>query len=65
VLPTGRTARFFSPLGVEDFVKRMSVIGVEPDVFARIGPHARRLAELEGLEAHAQSIGVRLDRLRD
>jgi histidinol dehydrogenase len=64
VLPTGGTARFFSPLGVEDFLKRMSVIGLEPERLEEIGPHAMRLAELEGLGAHARSVGVRLERGR-
>ena len=60
VLPTGGTARFFSPLGVEDFVKRMSVLGFEREPYQRIAPHAVRLAELEGLSAHARSLAIRL-----
>ncbi len=62
VLPTGGTARFFSPLGVEDFLRRMSVIQLEPESIARIGPHAVRLAELEGLYAHARAVALRLER---
>ena len=62
VLPTGGTARFFSPLGVEDFLKRMSVIGLERTTVERIGPHAVRLAELEGLFAHARSVTIRLEK---
>ena len=62
VLPTGGTARFFSPLGVEDFLKRMSVIGLERTIVERIGPHAARLAELEGLFAHARSVTIRLEK---
>ena len=62
VLPTGGTARFFSPLGVEDFLKRMSLIGLDPAALERIGPDAVRLAELEGLFAHARSVTIRLKR---
>jgi histidinol dehydrogenase len=62
VLPTGGTARFFSPLGVEDFLKRMSVIGLESTALERIGPYAVRLAELEGLFAHARSVTIRLQK---
>jgi histidinol dehydrogenase len=60
VLPTGGTSRFFSPLGVEDFLKRMSVIGLGAECLARLGPHVVRLAELEGLHAHARSVALRL-----
>jgi histidinol dehydrogenase len=62
VLPTGGTARFFSVVGVEDFQKRSSLIRIGARVFARIGPAARRLAELEGLEAHARALALRLER---
>jgi histidinol dehydrogenase len=60
VLPTGATARFGSPLGVYDFVKRMSIIGGTERALRRLGPAVVRLAELEGLEAHARSVKVRL-----
>jgi histidinol dehydrogenase len=62
VLPTGGTARFFSVLGVEDFLKRMSVVGLKPTALATLGPPAVRLAELEGLFAHARAIALRLER---
>lgn len=62
VLPTGGTARFFSPLGVEDFQKRMSVIRLGQEQLEAAGPHAVRLAELEGLHGHAHSISLRLRR---
>ena len=62
VLPTGGTARFFSVVGVEDFQKRSSLIRIGAAEFARIAPAARRLAELEGLEAHARAIALRLER---
>jgi len=60
VLPTGGTARFASPLGVYDFVKRTSLIEAGPRTLARLGPAAARLARLEGLEAHARSVERRL-----
>lgn len=60
VLPTGGTARFFSPLGVEDFVKRISVIGLDAAALAKLGPSAARLADLEGLDAHARAVRRRL-----
>jgi histidinol dehydrogenase len=62
VLPTGATARFGSPLGVYDFIKRTSIIGGTERALDRLGPTVLRLAELEGLEAHARSVRVRLRR---
>ena len=55
VLPTGRTARFSSPLGVYDFQKRSSVLRLTPDAARALGPVAATLARGEGLEAHARS----------
>jgi histidinol dehydrogenase len=55
VLPTSRTARFSSPLGVYDFQKRSSLIGATPAAAAALGRHAAVLARAEGLEAHARS----------
>jgi histidinol dehydrogenase len=60
VLPTGGGARFASGLGVHDFLKRSSVIGLDRPALERIGPSARRLAEAEGLHAHALSVALRL-----
>jgi histidinol dehydrogenase len=60
VLPTSRTARFSSPLGVYDFQKRSSVIGVSPAGARRRGPGAATLARAQGLEAHARSAEWRL-----
>jgi histidinol dehydrogenase len=60
VLPTGGTARFASPLGVYDFVKRTSVISAGPRTLARLGPAVVRLARLEGLEAHGRAVERRL-----
>ncbi|HIJ83176.1 MAG TPA: histidinol dehydrogenase, partial [Magnetococcales bacterium] len=61
VLPTSRTARFSSPLGVHDFIKRTSIIGCSPQSLAAIGPAASQLAAAEGLTAHQLSIDLRLD----
>lgn len=59
-LPTGGTARFSSPLGVYDFVKRMSVISFSRASFGKLGGSVKRFADLEGLEAHGQSAALRL-----
>ncbi|MEJ2471310.1 MAG: histidinol dehydrogenase [Desulfuromonadales bacterium] len=59
-LPTGGTARFFSPLGTEDFVKKSSLIGFSQEGLRRLGDSIIRIAELEGLEAHARSVAIRL-----
>ena len=60
VLPTARTARFSSPLGVYDFQKRTSVIGVSPAGAQTLGRIAARLAHGERLPAHARSAELRL-----
>jgi histidinol dehydrogenase len=60
VLPTSRTARFSSPLGVYDFQKRSSIIKVSPAGAVSLGQIAATLARSEGLEAHAQSADFRL-----
>jgi histidinol dehydrogenase len=60
VLPTVRTARFSSPLGVYDFVKRSNVIHVSADGAQRLGPVAATLARGEHLVAHAMSAELRL-----
>lgn len=61
-LPTGSTARFYSPLGVYDFTKRTSVIGVTRQAVDTLGPVAVRIARSEDLEAHARSVECRLDK---
>ncbi len=60
VLPTSRTARFSSPLGVYDFQKRSSIINVSQAGAQTLGKVAATLARAEGLEAHAQSADFRL-----
>jgi histidinol dehydrogenase len=60
VLPTSGTARFSSPLGVYDFQKRTSLIGVSQEGAQRLGRIAATLAEGEGLQAHARSATARI-----
>ena len=64
VLPTGRTARFASGLGVLDFMKRTTILGCGREAFAALAGPAARLARAEGLEAHARAVEMRLDRRR-
>lgn len=59
-LPTGGTARFFSPLSVDDFVKKSSIVYFSEDGLNRLGKQIVKIAELEGLEAHAKSVNIRL-----
>lgn len=60
VLPTARTARFASGLGVLDFMKRTSLLGCTPSALAALADATVQLAETEGLEAHGRSVSVRL-----
>ena len=60
VLPTGGTARFSSPLGVDDFVKRTSVLSFSQKGLERYAKAAVRLAEMESLEGHGRSVRLRL-----
>jgi len=62
VLPTSRSARFASGLGVLDFMKRTSILKCGPEQLRRLGPAAVALGEAEGLEAHARSVRMRLER---
>jgi histidinol dehydrogenase len=62
VLPTARSARFSSGLGVLDFMKRTSLLKCGPDQLRALGPAAITLGEAEGLTAHARSVAIRLNR---
>jgi histidinol dehydrogenase len=62
VLPTGGTARYASPLGVYDFVKRTSVVRYTPTRLLREAPAIVALAEAEGLYAHAEAVRMRVSR---
>src|SRR5215218_9397451 len=62
VLPTARSARFSSGLGVLDFMKRTSILRLDADALGKLGPAAIALGEAEGLGAHARSVAMRLNR---
>ena len=61
VLPTARSARFSSGLGVLDFMKRTSILKCSPESLRALGPSAIALGETEGLQAHARSVAIRLN----
>ena len=61
VLPTARSARFSSGLGVIDFMKRTSLLKCGPEQLRALGPAAITLGEAEGLYAHARSVAIRLN----
>ncbi len=65
VLPTARSARFSSGLGVLDFMKRTTLARMTPSALAAIGPAAETLARSESLEAHGLSVRARLDQLNE
>jgi histidinol dehydrogenase len=60
IMPTGQTARFSSPLNVQDFLKITSVFGVAPATARELGDAASTLAQVEGLTAHAQAVRMRM-----
>jgi histidinol dehydrogenase len=59
VLPTGRSARYTSPLGVATFLKRQSLLRLSPADAAAMAPWVERLADAEGLTHHGRSAGLR------
>ena len=61
VLPTARSARFSSGLGVLDFMKRTSILKCGPEQLRALAPAAIALGEAEGLDAHARSVAMRLN----
>jgi histidinol dehydrogenase len=60
VLPTGRTARFFSPLSFDDYVKKSNIIAYSKEELVKVKDHIARIAQMEGLDAHAKSMESRL-----
>ncbi|MEM8744625.1 MAG: histidinol dehydrogenase [Pseudomonadota bacterium] len=64
VLPTARSARFSSGLGVLDFMKRSSILKLGPETLAALATSAMTLAKAEGLEAHSRSVAIRLNQER-
>jgi len=63
-LPTGGTARWASPLGVYDFLKRSSMLEFSREAFTDIAPYVETVADIEGLEAHGNAVRVRKAKLR-
>jgi histidinol dehydrogenase len=61
-LPTGGTSRFFSPLSVDDFVKKSSIVYFSQSGLQRLGTDIVRIAGLEGLEAHGRSVTIRQEK---
>ena len=61
ILPTNGTARFFSPLSVDDFIKKSSIISYSREALYRAHEDIERFAKSEGLSAHANSIAVRFE----
>ena len=59
VLPTGGAARFASPLGAYDFLKRTSIIEASMGAMAALGPTVAHLARMEGFEGHARAMELR------
>ncbi len=64
ILPTGGTARFSSPLGVYDFVKRMNVLSFSSQALEKLGKQTAYFAQMEGLDAHAHSVIVRNNNIK-
>ncbi|GAB6100776.1 hypothetical protein JCM16358_26550 [Halanaerocella petrolearia] len=61
VLPTGGSAKFYSPLNLDDFVKKSSIIHYSKEGLDKVKDEAVKIAEVEGLDAHANSIRVRTE----
>ena len=61
ILPTNGTSRFFSPLGVDDFIKKTSIISYSKEALQRDHQEIELFAKNEGLTAHANSIHVRFE----
>ncbi len=62
VLPTGGTARFFSPLSIDDYIKKSSILSFSKEAMEEIGEDVIKFARAEGLTAHANSVEVRLEK---
>ena len=60
-MPTSGSARFSSPLGVDDFIKRSSFLYYSQDVLAEAAPRIAEFARREGLEGHARSVLIRCE----
>jgi histidinol dehydrogenase len=62
VLPTNGTARFAQALRVDDFVKHVHVVSMDQAALTKVAPHLQVLAAAEGLEAHGESVRIRMER---
>ena len=62
VLPTNGTARFFSPLSVDDFIKKSSIISYSKEALEKVHEDIETFAKAEGLTAHANSVAVRFEK---
>jgi histidinol dehydrogenase len=60
ILPTGGTARFSSPLGIDDFIKKSSIVSFSREALNSVGQNVIRIARMEGLDAHARSVEQRI-----
>lgn len=65
VMPTGGGARFSSPLTIYDFQKIISIANIHEQDLTKLGPYASQIAKMEGLDAHANSIDVRLEKIHE
>jgi histidinol dehydrogenase len=65
VLPTAGRASFASPLGVDDFIKTQSITSFTRAAFEHVAPHAERFALLEGLDAHARAVAIRIKKSKN
>ena len=61
ILPTGRAARYASPLSVDDFLKKTSLISYTKTALEKVTPDAVELAQIEGLEGHAAALKIRFE----
>jgi len=61
-LPTGSTAKFYSPLNVEHFLKKSSIISFSKKGILEVGEECAHIADIEGLSAHAKSVRIRLEK---
>jgi histidinol dehydrogenase len=59
ILPTGGTARFFSALSLDDFVKKSNIIAYTKEELVKVRDHVLRIAQMEGFDAHAKSLESR------
>jgi len=64
VMPTGGTARFSSPITIDDFLKITSVVAIDSETFNKVAPSAATISKIEGLSGHARAVDIRLTKIR-